>query len=93
MNLFKNIKLNTLEKRKKANDLESGKKMSFKRDHPGHKHAYVSKRDKEVVPMICNDIGFPDLELLQMGVENVTSSVKDMRETYSFLALILIYPL
>ena len=42
--------------------------------------------------MICSDIGFPDLELLQMGVENVTSSVKDMRETYSFLVLILIYP-
>ena len=41
--------------------------------------------------MISNDIGFPDLELLQMNMKTVTSSVKSMREMYCFHALMLIY--
>jgi len=66
--------------------------MLFLRDYPGYNHTYVKKRVKEVVPMISSAIEFPDLEILQLQSENVTSSVCSMRERYSSLAMMLIHP-
>ena len=42
--------------------------------------------------MISNEQGFPDLESLQLEKNNVTSSVKDTRERYSKLVLMLVFP-
>ena len=42
--------------------------------------------------MISSAIEFPDLEILQLESDNVTSSVCSMRERYSFLAMMLIHP-
>jgi len=42
--------------------------------------------------MISIDTKFPDLENLKMNDAYITSSVKDMREIYSFHAMMLIYP-
>ena len=73
------------------NGEQSREILSFTDNHPGSKYAYIKKRKLEVVPMISNVQGFPDLESLQLK-KNVTSSVKHIRERYFKLALLLGFP-
>lgn len=85
-------KIEYIGNKKKNKNSNNDNRMFFHEDHPGFKFAYVLKRVKEVVPMISIDTDFPDLESLQMDCNNVSSSVWFLRERYSLLVLMLIYP-
>ena len=92
MNLFESIKFDIVGKGKEQKDSKSDKRMYFTKEHPANELSFFGERDKDVVPMIPNDMRFPDLEVLQLGNSYVTAPVKEMREKYSYLSLILIFP-
>ena len=75
-----------------SHNVESSTTFNFAAEHPSHKIMAVTKRKKEIIPMINVSKLLPNIKDLNIAETNPTTEVTRQREQYAKIALLLFYP-
>ena len=71
----------------------SGKKYAFKSTHPGRCFSHLAELTLPVIPKISLPRGkLCNIELLKIAESEVDDTIKDYREYYAKMALLMFYP-
>jgi len=71
----------------------SGKFFPFMKSHPGSQFSHLAELNCDVIPKLSLPEGkLCDIELLRLGEIDIDDDVKDIREDYAKMALIMFYP-